>query len=74
MARKFVIVPTAELTEQMVLDTITTSMDTVRKNNDNTKAILKYEGTKPASISSYAIKTLEQIHTEIAKEEWRLSL
>lgn len=68
--RTYVIIPVPELTQQMVDDCIETSIDTLRKNNDNSKCILKYEGTKPASISSYTDYTHAQMLTELEKAEW----
>jgi len=72
MAEKtYVIVPTSEITEQMVSDCVETSMDTVRKNDVDTKRILKYEGDKPASISAYSDYTRVQMQTELEKAEWQ---
>lgn len=71
MAKTYVIVPTGELTQQMIDDCIETSSDTLRRNDINTKCILKYEGSKPASITSYSDYTYEQILTELENSEWQ---
>ena len=66
----YVIIPTAELTQQMVDDCVETTIDTVRKSVDTTLCVLKYNGDKPASIAAYTDYTHEQILVEMAKPEW----
>ena len=70
----YVIVTNNELSQQMVDDCVETSLDTVRKNDgvggDSSKAILKYEGAKPASIAAYTDYTHAEILVELAKPEW----
>jgi len=72
--RKWVIITLASYTDEqlqeMVDNTIQTSVDTLRKNNDNTKAILKYEGYKPTCLYGIDTYTHAQILTELAKSEW----
>tara|TARA_R100000008_G_scaffold12560_1_gene6272 strand:+ start:3891 stop:4136 length:246 start_codon:yes stop_codon:yes gene_type:complete len=72
--RKWVIITLASYTDEqlqeMVDNTIQTSVDTLRKNNDNTKAILKYEGNKPTCLYGMTAYTHGQILIELAKSEW----
>ena len=70
-SKTYVIVPVAELTQQMVDDCIETSLDTLRRNNINTKTILKFEGSKPASISSYTDYTHAEMLIELENVEWQ---
>ena len=46
--RKWVIVNVSDITEEMILNAIQTSMSTLRKTNDGSKAILKWEGDTPS--------------------------
>ena len=56
----------------MVDDCVETSMNTLRRNNDDTKVILGFvEGEKPSSISSYTDYSHDyMINTELKKSEW----
>ena len=45
------------------------SRHTLRLNNDKTKAVVKYEGDKPSSITE-TVYTHEEILQEFKKEEW----
>jgi len=52
--KRYVIVPMGEVTDQMIIDCIQTSMETLRKNIAETECVLEYEsGAKPASILAY---------------------
>jgi len=68
--KTYCIVPTSDLTQQMVDDCVETSLDTLRRNNDDTKAVLKYEGSKPSSLTEYTTYTHAEILVEMAKPEW----
>ena len=72
--RKWVIITLASYTDdqlqEIVSSTIQSSVDTLRKNNDETKAILKYEGRKPTCLYGIDTYTHAQILTELAKSEW----
>lgn len=68
--RKYVLIPEAELTMHMVEDCLETDFNTLRWNVDHTKTVLKYEGTKPASIAAYLDYTHAEILVEMAKPEW----
>lgn len=71
---KYVIVPTAELTEQMVSDCYQTSSVSVRRSLDDSEAILGYPGAKPNSLTLYTELTKEQLDTEINSGGWNPDL
>ena len=62
--RTYVIVNTSDLSAIDFSEVLETNVDTLVRNLDNTKAILKYGGTMPGSISA-----LSQIDGPYTKEE-----
>ena len=46
--RKWVIVNVSDITDEMIDSAIQTSMDTLRKTLDGSKAILKWDGDTPS--------------------------
>ena len=68
--RKWVIVTVSAITDEMILNAIQTSMNTLRKTNDGTKAILKWDGDTPTCFDGMATYTYSEISTELAKSEW----
>ena len=70
--KNYVVVPLPEANlANMVADCIETSVDTLRKNNTDTKTILKYEGSKPASLGALVVMTYAEILVELQKAEWQ---
>ena len=63
--RKWVIITLASYTDdqlqEIINNTMQSSVETLRKNNDNTKAILKYEGSKPTCLYGVDTYTHSQI-------------
>ena len=45
--RKWVIVPVSDITDDMIYYALEANRNNLRKTTDGTKAILKYEGSKP---------------------------
>lgn len=68
--KSYLIVPMSELTQQMVNDCVQTSMQTIRKNNDETECVLKYVDDEPASVAGYKNYKHKQILIELTKAEW----
>lgn len=68
--KRYCIVPVADLTDQMILDCLETSMDTLRRNNADTMAVLKYVGEKPVILLGYDDYTHAEILVEMLKPEW----
>ena len=68
--RKYIIVNVSDITDNMIMSTIQTSTATLRKTNDGTKAILKWDGDTPTCFDGMATYTYSEISTELAKSEW----
>ena len=68
--RKWVIVAVSAITDDMISSAIQTSMDTLRKTTDNSKAILKWDGDTPAVFDGMTTYTHSEILTELAKSVW----
>ena len=71
--RKWVIVNVSDITEEMIASAIQTSMSTLRKSLDGTKAILKWEGDTPSCFDSMTTYSHSEILTELAKSDWTSS-
>ena len=46
--RKWIIINVSDITEEMISSAIQSSMDTLRKTLDGSKAILKWDGDTPS--------------------------
>ena len=68
--RKWIIVNVSAITDDMISSAIQTSMNTLRKTTDNSKAILKLDGDTPAVFDGMTTYTHSEILTELAKSEW----
>ena len=68
--RKWIIVNVSAITDDMISSAIQTSMNTLRKTTDNSKAILKWDGDTPAVFDGMTTYTHSEIKTELAKSEW----
>ena len=68
--RRWVIVAVSAITDDMIASAIQTSMNTLRKTLDNSKAILKWDGDTPAVFDGMTTYTHSEIKTELAKSEW----
>jgi len=68
--RRWVIVAVSAITDDMISSTIQTSMNTLRKSLDNSKAVLKWDGDTPAVFDGMTTYTHSEILTELAKTEW----
>lgn len=66
----YVIVNSVDLDQAKVDACIQTSLDTVRKSADGTKAVLKYSGAQPSTLTGATEYTHAQILVEMAKAEW----
>lgn len=66
----YVILPTEDVTQQMIDDCIQTSIETLRKSLDGDLAVLKYSGTKPASLGERTDLTHAEILVEMAGPLW----
>ena len=68
--RRWVIVAVSAITDDMIASAIQTSMDTLRKTLDNSKAILKWDGDTPSVFDGMTTYNHSEILTELAKSEW----
>ena len=68
--RKWVIVNVSDVTDEMISSAIQSSMDTLKKTLDGTKAILKWDGDTPSCFDGMTTYTHSEILTELAKSEW----
>ena len=68
--RRWVIVAVSAITDDMIASAIQTSMDTLRKTLDNSKAILKWDGDTPSVFDGMTTYNHSEIKTELAKSEW----
>ena len=68
--RRWVIVNVSAITDDMISSAIQTSMQTLRKTTDNSKAILKWDGDTPAVFDGMTTYTHSEILTELEKNTW----
>ena len=68
--RKWVIVNVSDITEEMIISAIQSSIDTLRKSLDGTQAILKYDGDTPTCFDGMTTYNHSEILTELAKSTW----
>ena len=68
--RKWIIINVSDITDEMIGSAIQTSMDTLRKTLDGTKAILKWDGDTPSCFDGLTTYTHSEILTELAKSAW----
>tara|TARA_R110002012_G_scaffold198076_1_gene366804 strand:- start:224 stop:457 length:234 start_codon:yes stop_codon:yes gene_type:complete len=68
--RKWVIVNVSDITDEMIASAIQSSISTLRKSNDGSKAILKWEGDTPSCFDSMTTYSHSEIKTELAKSNW----
>jgi len=68
--RKLVIVNVSDITDEMIASAIQSSMDTLRKTLDGSKAILKFDGNPPSCFDGLTTYNHSEILTELAKSAW----
>jgi len=68
--RKWVIVNVSDITEEMIENAIQTSMDTLRKSLDGSKAILKWEGDTPSCFDGMTTYSHSEMKAELNKSDW----
>ena len=71
--RKWVIVNVSDITEEMISSAIQSSMNTLRKTNDGSKAILKWDGDTPSCFDGMTTYSHSEILTELRKSDWTSS-
>ena len=68
--RKWIIINVSDITEEMISSAIQSSMDTLRKTLDGSKAILKWDGDTPSCFDGLTTYTHSEIRAELAKSDW----
>ena len=68
--RKWVIVNVSDITDEMIASAIQSSMNTLRKTLDGSKAILKFDGDTPSCFDGLTTYNHSEILTELAKSDW----
>ena len=68
--RKWVIVNVSDITDEMIDSAIQSSMDTLRKTLDGSKAILKFDGDTPSCFDGLTTYNHSEILEELAKSDW----
>jgi len=68
--RKWVIVNVSDITDDMIFNAIQSSMDTLRKTLDGSKAILKFDGDTPSCFDGLTTYSHSEILTELTKSDW----
>ena len=68
--RHWVIVDVSAITEEMITNAIQSSMSTLRKSLDGSKAILKWEGDTPSCFDGMTVYSHSEIRTELRTSEW----
>jgi len=68
--RKWVIVNVSDITNEMIINAMQSSIDTLRKTNDGSKAILKWEGDTPSCFDGMTTYSHSEILEELSKSEW----
>jgi|TARA_R110002012_G_scaffold4293_2_gene19816 hypothetical protein len=71
--RRWVIVNVSDITDEMIVSAIQSSMATLRKTLDGSKAILKFEGNTPNCFEGLTTYNHSEILTELAKSAWTSS-
>ena len=70
--RHWIIIDVSDITDEMIENAIQTSMDTLRKTNDGSKAILKWDGPDtPSCFDGITQYNHSDILTELQKDEWQ---
>ena len=68
--RKWVIVNVSDITDEMILSAVQSSIVTLKKTLDGSKAILKWDGDTPSCFDGITTYNHSQILTELAKSDW----
>ena len=68
--RKWVIVNVSDITDEMIFYAIQSSMDTLRKTLDGSKAILKWDNDTPSCFDGLTTYNHSEILAELKKSDW----
>lgn len=70
MSRAYVIIEAGDVSSVDFSQVLQDSANTLSYNKDNSKAFVKYEGSKPSFLNGKTTYTHAEMLIELAKEEW----
>lgn len=68
--RRWVIINVSDITDEMIVNAMQSSRDTLRKTLDGSKAILKFNGDTPSCFDGLTTYNHSEILAELAKSDW----
>jgi hypothetical protein len=68
--RKWIIINTSDITDEMIDNAIQTSRDTLRTTLDESEAILKWDGDTPSCFDNITTYSHAEIIDELSKSKW----
>jgi hypothetical protein len=68
--RKWVIVNVSDITDEMIINAMQLSISSLRKTNDGSKAILKWDGDTPSCFDGMTTYSHSEILEELSKSDW----
>jgi len=68
--RRWVIINVSDITDEMIVNAMQSSRDTLRKTLDGSKAILKFDGDTPSCFDGLTTYNHSEILAELAKSDW----
>ena len=72
--RKWVILNVSDVTDEMVDNSIQTSLDTLRKSVNDSQCILKWDGDTPSCFDGMTTYNHSQILETLKGEDWKNGL
>jgi hypothetical protein len=68
--RKWIIIDVSNITDEMISNAIQTSMDTLKKSLDDSKAILKWDGDTPSCFEGMTTYSHSEILEILSGDDW----
>ena len=68
--RTWIILNVSDITDEMIENSIESSVGDLRKTNDGVKAFLKFEGNTPSCFDGMTTYTYSEILEELSTSDW----
>ena len=68
--RTWIILNVSDVTDEMIENSIESSVGDLRKTNDGVKAFLKFEGNTPSCFDGITTYTYSEILEELSTSDW----
>ena len=68
--RTWIILNVSDITDEMIENSIESSVDDLRKTNDGVKTFLKFEGNTPSCFDGITTYTYSEILEELSTSDW----